>query len=333
MKFSFPPSIVGSVVSLALATSAFAQVSNFDSLNGYAAGLEARVAGNREALFRAPAVTNLAGLTVGGQYTDREIDAARDRIERDTQASSVSLGYGWKVSEWVVGVGVAFDSSSSDYTEVNSPAPTPLHGAVESDTWSAQLWTGGNLGAIAVQAALGFGQGEHDGSRVSDIGSSTASFDSDDVFFRLQFSYDHAVSEGVLLQPFAGFSYIKADADGFTEVGTAPDRRIVGDFSARETMGNLGVRLAGRQGRWVPSATVAWLREFSANETTLGISAINNTPIGSGVVPNTGKSFFFASVRLDGRLQDGWTIGTEVNHLSGGDEKQWGLQLAITKSF
>jgi len=184
-----------------------------------------------------------------------------------------------------------------------------------------------------VQAAVGFGQSEHSGTRVSDIGSSSADFDSDDVFFRVQFSYDYALSERTLLQPFVGFSSIKADADGFTEAGTAPDRRIVSDFSARETMGSVGIRLAGRQGNWVPSASVAWFREFSSNETTLDVSAINGTPIGSGVVPNTAKSLFFAGVRLDGRFENGWGFSSEINYLDGGDERQWGFQLGLTKSF
>lgn len=316
-----------------LGVTALAQVSNFDSLNGYAAGLEARIAGHREALFRQPSVHELSGLRLDASYTDRSIDAANDRIERDTRARRATLSYGWDLGHWGFGLAGSVESSSSDYVEVNSPAPTPLHGDMKANTSTAAVWTAAKLGALDVSAALGMGRTTHKGTRLSDIGSSRGEFDSDDVFFHVRVAYDYVLTNTMTLQPFAGLAVIEADADGFTETGTAPDRRIVRPFASRESVGNLGLRLAGRHGTWRPSASVAWFRELSVRETTLGISAINGTFLGNGVVPNTARSLFFASLRLDGRIDDAWTLGAEVNTLTGGDERQWGLQLALSRKF
>lgn len=331
---TFHPKIVTIVLCGTLGAAALsAQVSNFDSLNGYAAGIEARIASNRDALFRQPSVQELSGLRVTGSYADRSIEAANDRIERDTRARGATLGYGWDLGGWGFGLALGIESSSSDYVEVNSPAPVPLHGDVKADSTTGSLWVAGKLGAIDTYAAVGFGRSEHEGTRLSDIGSSRGAFDSDDVFFHLRFAYEHALSETISLQPFAGIALINADADGFTETGTAPDRRIVREFTARESVANFGLRLAGRQGNWTPSVSAAWFREVSGSETTLGISAINGTFLGNGVVPNTARSLFFASLRIDGRLDDDWNIGAELNHLSGGDERQWGLQVSISRRF
>ncbi len=333
MKFLSTKILVASLISAVTATCVVGQVANFDSLNGYAAGVETRIVSNRETLVHVQNLNTLSGLTLSGQYIDRTIKATADRIERDTNGRSGTLGYGWNLGTWGMGIRLTADTTTSDYTEVRSPAPVPLHGVVDADTLAGQLWVGGNFGSWHVNLALGAGKTDHDGTRISDIGSSRASFDSTDKSVQFQVSYEHATTGKMAIRSMAGISNINAQADGFTETGTSPDRRIVRDFKARETMGLLGLQLAAKEGDWVPSVTVAWLHEFSENDTRITNSAINGANLGSGLVPNTAGDLFYANVRLDGRMSKDWVLSSELQYVKGGSEKQWGFQLGIKRVF
>lgn len=323
----------GFLFSLAIVSPVLAQVSNFDALNGYAAGVEARLAKARNSILRLGPADSASGLIVSAGYLDRQIDAASDSIERSTDGGGASVGYNWKNADWNFGVSFGADSTTSDYNEVNSPAPTPLHGSVEAKSVDGSVWAGVNFGQSRLTFFGSVGKTSNEGTRVSDAGSSFADYDSSDAAFGVQFSYNLSLSESVALQPFLGISTASADTDGFTERGTSPDRRILRDFKMRETRGAIGARIAGKQATWVPSATLAWLSRFSGGDTSISNSAINGSNLGIGLVPEASSGLFFIGAGISGALSDKLASTLEVQYFTGGDEQQLGLNASLRYSF
>lgn len=318
---------------LLLGSVASAQIENFDSLNGYGAGLELRLATSQTELvnLRSPH----AGWTVGldGQYYSRDVSPAADRLKRDNSAHAFGLTSSWGTATWSLGATIGTYDAQSDYVEVNSPAPTPTNGEIDTSATTGDIWLVGTFGKLTADVSIGFSGANYKGTRRSDVGSSNAKFDGSGSTVALRFAYDYEVSSTVSLTPFVGIVWAKADADGFTEQGTAPDRRIVGDFSAKESDALFGLRLAGKSGAWRPALALGWFTELSSDPALLPIKAINGFDLGSGEIPNASKSLFYAGLQVDGQLDDNWSVRGAVNYFTGGDEEQTGFSLAITRGF
>lgn len=312
---------------------ALAQVSNFDTLNGYTAGVENRVAQARSAMLRLGPADSQPNLTVTVSYLNRTLDATGDSIERDTKGDRGTVGYTWTRGDWSGGFGVATDFTKSDYREINSPAPKPLNGKVTTRALEGSAWVGVNFGAARVVVVGAVARSTNKGTRISDAGFSRADYDSRDRSLGLQVSYNMSPGENFSVQPFASISSATADADGFTEQGTAPDRRIVRDYSVRETFGALGARIAGTQGPWIPSVTVAWLNQFSDGNMRISSSAINGSNLGSGMVPGSAKNLFYLGAGLNGTVAERWLLGLDVQYFNGGEEKQFGLSVNLRRTF
>lgn len=318
---------------LLLGSALHAQINNFDSLNGYAAGLELRLSSRHADLtdLRSPR----AGWTVSldGDFTNRDIDPATDRLKRDNQSQQYALNLGWGTADWNIGATIGASNASSDYEEINSPAPVPTTGSVDTDGVSGRLWVVRKVGAATFDAALGTAETSYTGTRNSDVGSSTADFDGSDTFGYVRAAYDWAVSDNVLIVPFAGVVWVDSDADGFTEQGNAPDRRIVGDFSASESNAVFGAKFTTASGAWRPYATLGWFTELSSDAAVLSVKAINGFDLGAGTVPNASTSLFYGSVGFDGDLDDGWQVRGSVDFYTGGDEEQTGIRLSVGRSW
>lgn len=317
----------------ASALPAFSQVRNFDTLNGYTAGVENRVAQARGAMLRLGPAESEPNLSVTGSYVSRTLDATGDSIERDTKGDRFAAGYTWIKGDWSGGFGLATDYTKSDYREINSPAPTPLNGKVKTKAVEGSAWVGVNIGAIRMVLVGATAKSTNKGTRISDAGFSRANFDSRDNSLGVQLSYSMTPGENFAVQSFVSLSTATADADGFTEQGTAPDRRIVRDYSVRESFGAVGARIAGTQGTWKPSLTIAWLNQFSDGNMTISSSAINGSNLGSGMVPGSAKNLFYLGAGLNGTMAERWLLGLDVQYFNGGEEKQFGLSVNLRRTF
>jgi outer membrane autotransporter protein len=316
-----------------LASIASAQIDNFDSLNGYAAGVELRLNSEHQEFYqlRSPQ----AGFTVAleGNMTNRDVSPAEDRLERENDSGYFGLNVTWGTEAWTLGASIGKVDGSSDYLEVNSPAPTPTSGMVNSDTIVGQLWVVFTSGDFTMSGSLTSSSTDYDATRRSDLGSSTAKFDGSGAFGFIKIAYDFSVSDNLVLTPFGGIIWASADADGFTEQGTAADRRIVGNFSSDESNLALGLRLAPKEGQWKPSVTVGWLNELSSDPAQISVKAINGFDLGVGAVPNASDSLFYVGLGLEGAFEDSWSVRGSIDFFTGGDEEQTGFSFGVRHGF
>lgn len=317
----------------ALAVSAFAQVSNFDTLNGYATSAEVRVAHSRLEMLRAGRAESDTNLIVSGNYINRKVDAALDSIERSAHGETGRVGYNWRFSEWSVGAAIGYGTVRTDYHEINSPAPIPLHGYVSSKFTEGAAWVSYQAGGWRVAANGSIGTTSNKGRRVSDAGSSMADYDSSEHAFAIYLSKEFAVGESLLVEPFAGLSWASSSVDGFAEQGTAPDRRVLRDFSLDENRGALGVRLAGKSGQWVPSLSLGWLARLSGGETAISNTASNGSNLGIGRIPEASSGLFYVGAGVTGHLDENWFVAGNADYLAGGDERAFGLSLTLGRRF
>ncbi|MBI2514479.1 MAG: autotransporter outer membrane beta-barrel domain-containing protein [Opitutae bacterium] len=317
----------------ALSTAAFAQVSNFDTLNGYASGVDVRLARARAEMLRAGRAEGESNLVVSADYINRKVDAAVDSIERSAHGESGRVGYNWRFNEWSVGAAIGYGNIRTDYNEINSPAPVPLHGYVTATSTEGIVWVGYKSGAWRFSAVGAVGTTKNKGRRTSDAGSSFADYDSSDSSFGLTLSREIPVSDALVVEPFVGLSFASSSTDGFTEQGTSPDRRIVRDFSMDENRGAIGVRVAGRQSDWTPFASVAWLSRFSGGDSNISNTASNGSNLGVGFVPAASKGLVFVGAGLSGKLDDNWNVAGTIEYFAGGDERAFGLSLTVGRKF
>lgn len=310
-----------------------AQVSNFDSLNGYAAGVDTRLALSSAYLLRNPNAGATSNLFATAAYTSRDVDAARDSMERSTDAWSFMVGYNWQLEGWNFGLGLVSETTSSDYVEQRSPAPQPLRGSVDSDAFKGVIWTGFKLGQIDVGVHATAGSSNNEGVRRSDGGTSRAEFDGKDFSFGFRFSYATQFSDNVAVEPFLGMNFASADNDGFAEQGTAPDRRILRDFKMRDDRFAIGAIISGKSGEWTPTATVAWLHRTSSDGTVINSTASNGAGLGAGFMPSASDGVIYLSAGLNGKLADHWRFDGKVDYTGGDDVSQFSVSLTVRREF
>lgn len=332
---NFPPSKAAfGLLLLALsAAGVSAQVSNFDSLNGYAAGVDTRLSLSRSYLLRNPSAGATSNLFATASYTNRDVDAANDSMERSTDAQSFMVGYNWSRGTWNIGLGLVAETTSSDYVEINSPAPQPLRGSVDGDAFKGVVWAGFKLGQFDVNLHATAGSTSNEGMRRSDAGLSRAEFDSQDFSFGLRIAYPTQLGETVAFAPFVGMNFATADNDGFTEQGTAPDRRIIRDFKLRDDRLALGATFSGKGDGWVPSATIAWLHRTSGDGTSISSSAINGAGLGAGFAPSASDGVIYLAAGIRGKLAEHWLLDGSVDYTTGDDESQFSLSLSVRRQF
>ncbi len=324
---------IGALLASFVCASAFAQVSNFDSLNGYTVGLETRLAGSRNLILRMDNADFQSNLIVTGSYIDRDIGAAADRLERSSNESSAMVGYNWANNGWRVGAAFATEQTSSDYVEINSPAPQPLRGSVDGDTYKGVFWAGAKWENFSLNAVASIGNSSNDGVRRSDIGTSRADYDSESMSFGVRFAYHSALGETVEFTPFAALNFASSDADGFAEQGTSPDRRILRDFSMKDNRLIVGARFSGKESSWTPFGTIAWMNRISDSGSNISSSASNGSNLGSGFVPSSSKNLFYFSAGMRGKLDEHWVLDGALDYSTGDEEKQFGVTLSVRRLF
>lgn len=323
----------GMLVVVSACVPAFAQVSNFDSLNGYTAGLETRLAGARALVTQFSDSDFKSHLVLSSHYVDREIGAAADRLKRNGDETTFTAGYNWAANDLYLGAAIATVKTTSDYVELNSPAPKPLEGNVDGDTLRGVVWAGSRWGKVSLGAVASFSQTSNDGVRRSDIGTSRADYDSTSATFGVRLAYTTEMSESLQVTPFAALSFASADADGFTEQGTSADRRILRDFSLKDDRAIVGVRLSAKESQWTPFGTIAWFSRLSGSGSSVSSSASNGSNLGTGFVPASNKNLFYVGAGLRGKLNDQWVADASLDYSKGGEEKQVGFSLAIRRLF
>ena len=333
MNTSILSRISATVFAASMATVVSAQINNFDSLNGYAAGVELRLNSEHQGFFemRSPR----EGFSVGleGSTLNRDVSPANDRLKRDNSVSYYGLNASWGNEMWNIGASLSQTDTSSDYLEINSPAPTPTSGKVDSDSLAGRLWFVYTSGDFNFQGSLTRSSTDYTGSRRSDLGASTAKFDGTGSFGILKLSYDLSVSDKVAVTPFGGIIWASAEADGFTEQGTAADRRIVSRFSSDESNLAVGVRIGAKEGQWKPALTIGYLNELSSDPARISVKAINGFDLGVGTVPNASENLFYAGLQLVGEIDEDWSVRGSVDYFTGGDEQQTGFNIGIRRGF
>ena len=333
MKSTLTSSVAGLALILAGALSASAQVSNFDALNGYATGMETRMARLRDATLRSTAAESESAMTVSVGYLNRKLSAAKDSLERNAKGENGQFGVSWNKSDWELGLTIGTESITNDYNEVHSPSPTPLHGKVKATTTNVAVEGGFKAGSLRIIVSGSLAASTYSGTRISDAGSSHVDYKGDDHSLGLRIPYEIKVSEAYVFEPYAAVSLLKGSVDGFTEQGTAPDRRIVKSFTQDLTYGAIGLRFAGKQSEWTPSATVALFDRLSGGDTSINNSAINGANLGVGKVPQISSSQLYVGAGLEGKIADHWRLGFEAAYVSGGSEKEFTARLNLRRSF
>lgn len=320
-------------LALSFPLAGLAQIDNFDSLNGYSAGLENRLVNTRDRLINEVKISDQPIYHLSYRYVDRKIDPVTERIRRQMDGSGARLGVNWSFTNWSLGFDVDYDRVSTDYLELNSPSPVPTGGTIKSTGYQLAANLAGFAGDFRYSVGAGWGKADHDGTRVSDIGLSRADYDSDEYFAYLQVEYQFVLTDNAVLTPFAGLSTMRVNGDGFEEMGTAADRRIVSDFKTRETLATIGVRLAGDWGSVRPSLSLAWIKSVSSDDFELGIAAINGTALGVGKVNTPYSSLFHAGLGFQIDLGNNWSLTPQAHYQKGGDETLWTFQLSLAHGF
>lgn len=320
------------LIGFMLTLSASAQVSNFDTLNGYATAAEAHIAQARNSVLRIDQTETASNIVATANYVSRDVDAAKDSIERESRSEGATIGYTWKQTDWHIGLGLGYDYTRADYKEINSPAPIPLQGRVHAETTEFSAWAGVNAGWVQLSFTGSLGYTDNNAKRTSDAGSSRGDYKSSSSAFTFRVS--HAMPfESVVFDPFLGVSFASADVDGFSEIGVAPDRRILRDFSIKENRFAFGARISGKQGDWVPSATFAYLTRMSGGETSISNTAINGSNLGVGVAPEASSGLFYLNAGLTGKIDEHWFVSALFDYTAGGNEHQFGLNLRVQRTF
>ncbi len=321
------------LLTVAISSGLPAQVSNFDTLNGYASGVETQVALSRHDLVGLDnSLIAATGIVASTGYLSREIDRGDDSFSREADGATGLIGYNWKKANWNFGIGVGGARIKTSYSEVNSPAPTPIHGTVEASTVQGRAWVGVEAGNFRMSVAGAIDNTSNDGTRVNDAGTSKANYDSEGGSFAVRISYEIPMNDAVSAQPFIGLSKATSDTDGFTEQGTAPDRRILQAFSVDESYGVAGVRVSGRQGNWIPHATVAWLEHLSGSDATIRSSAINGSNLGAGLSKSSSAGQFYFGAGISGTVER-FRAGADLGYFTSDRENWFVLQVNAQYSF
>lgn len=315
------------------ALGASAQISNFDSLNGYTAGME-----NRLTLIRDRGLSPLASVSESEasfrfSYVDQKIDPVSERIRRDMNSSQYQAGYQWSAGTWALGLNVNYDRTTTDYMELESPSPTPTSGRIKGDGYQLGVHAQGALDAFHFGVEVGFGKSDYDATRRSDAGSSTADYDSDGSFATLRLEYHILFDNGWSLVPFGSVTTARIKSDGFAEQGTAPDRRIIQDFSIREHFGIFGLSFVANQGTVRPSFSLAWIERFSSSDFEIASTASDGSNLASGIVLFPYSGILAARAAVDFQLAEDWLLSPEFRYLSGGDETSWRAGFGLSYRF
>lgn len=314
------------------AVSSSGQLSSFDSLNGYTAGIE-----NRLTLIRdrgLESVTNVSdsGLSFQYSYMEQKVDPVTERVRRDMDSSVYKVAYQWSGGDWAIGLNLNYDRTSTDYLELNSPSPNPTNGRVKGTGYQAALQAKTALGGFFVGVELGFGKADYDATRQSDVGLSTADFDSDGSFATVRLEYPIYLQSNWVVSPFAAFTTARMKSDGFAEAGGSPDRRIIEDFRIREHLGFVGFDLSLGAGEVRPFLTVAWVERLSSGDFELTSTSPSGANLTTWSVEFPYSGVLALEAGVDWDLADNWRLSPAFRYIKGGDESSWqaGLSLALT---
>ncbi|MCC5833390.1 MAG: autotransporter outer membrane beta-barrel domain-containing protein [Opitutales bacterium] len=315
------------------ALAADAQISNFDSLNGYTSGIENRLTLVRDRGLEPIRSVSESEFYFNLGYMDQKVDPVDERIRRDMSSSQAMIGYQWSQGTWAFGLNLNYDRTNTDYTELDSPSPTPTSGRVKGTGYQLALHTQSSVGVFHFGLEAGLGKADYDATRRSDAGSSTADFDSDGSFATLRLEYHLGFENGWTMIPFAAFTTARMKADGFAEAGGSPDRRVIQDFSIREHLGLFGVSFRADWGNVRPLFSVAWIERLSSDDFELTSTAPGGSNLASGTVQFPYSGLLAIQVAFDFDLSQNWQLTPEIRFLSGGDETSWRTGLGLRYHF
>lgn len=303
--------------------SLFGQVVNFDSLNSYTAPLEARLTEIRllpGALVptSAQGSTIWADFSVAGYESDQEVG----RYERDFDWTSGKLAYRYGVGEWSFGLLGAVQDGSLDSDEINPGVPDPATGRIDSDGYLGSIFVTYDGEALSVQLLAGWGEGDNDMERSSDLGPnfghSFSQYDTHSTFARLRVAKAFTVGETWSLTPYGALAIARIEADGFTEMG-GPDRRIVEGFDDKQESLELGLEITAGTAWYAPRLTLAYWHDFSNDGVELDVSAANEVFLGTLTVPDAFDNLFIGGLSIGGEMDNGFVGRLRLDYVAGGD--------------
>lgn len=111
--------------------------------------------------------------------------------------------------------------------------------------------------------------------------------------------------------------------DGFREGGGSPDRRTIDDFSIREHLGVLGIRVARQWEKVEPSFSVAWVTRLNGRSFKIVSDDENGVNRWTGEVKSPYTDLLALGLAFDIALPNAWWLRPEARYLQGGDDAQW----------
>lgn len=318
---------------VALPFSGMGQISNFDSLNGYSSGMENRMTIVRDRGLDFLSFSTATETSLKVRYVDHQVDPVDERILRESDGSGIRAGFQWGLGNWAVGLDLDYESVTTNYRELDSPSPTPSSGYLKGEGYQVAASAMMHLDAWRIGFEAGFGNADFDGIRQSDAGVSAADFDSDETFASARVAYFIDLDNQWIVIPFVAYATSRMKTDGFSETGTAPDRRIVESFRIREHLGILGVRFKADWGSVRPHFSVSWIERLSGDDFRIGSTASDGSNHGIGLVETPYSGMYAIQIGFDFDLGEGWVFHPEVRYLDGGDETNWSLRAGIAYRF
>lgn len=314
---------------LALPGLAIANIQNFDSLNSYAAGPDNRLMVTRDRILVEPGDDIGTRALLSYRYLDREVDPTQERFQRQTDGSGVRVGLSGGLGSWSLGFEFDYEDLSTNYIELSPPAGAfPGRGTIDTQGYQLSLNFLGHHEGWRLGMQGGYGRADHEATRRSDAGTSTAGYDSQEFYALARLEHVFAWQDGVELAPFVALSTTRVKTDGFRERGS-PDSRIVEDFSLDENLGVAGVRLGRTWSQVSSSLSVAWVRRLNGQGYNLVSSSLDGLDRGRGRVDSPYESLLALGVSVDFDVNSHWWLRPGVTYTQGGDDTQWTFSLGM----
>ncbi len=265
-------------------------------------------------------------MTGYGSWSDR--DATANTAQMDNDLGGVVFGLDREISQnWRIGVLGGYSRSDVSQNALLSTA--------SADTWSLGLYGGARAGANVLSFGAIHNWHAIDTARtVSFTGVSqglSASYDAQS--WQLFAEAGHTVwLEHVMLQPFAGVSFISLDTDGYTETGGSAALTAASD-TQNTTFTTLGVRSSIQVMDTVQArGMLGWRHAFGDVDPSSTFTLAGSDPFTITGAP-TAQDALVADLGLEAQLSDNAFLGVSYNGQYGDGTTTHGFNAGFRARF
>lgn len=271
--------------------------------------------GNPDTAVSTAAFGNLSSLADGnngfwmtGYWSWSETDATANTAQMDNDLGGVVFGIDRALAEiWRFGLLGGY--SRSDVSQ------NALRSSASADTWSLGLYGGAEAGANVLSFGAVYSWHAVDTARtVSFTGVSqalSASYDAQS--WQLFAEAGHKVRlEHIMLEPFAGVSFISLDTDGYTETGDSAALTAASD-TQDSTFTTLGVRSSMQVMNTIRTrGMIGWRHAFGDTDPTSVFTLAGSNPFTVTGAP-IARDAFVTELGLEAELSDNAFLGASYN--------------------